>query len=315
MTSTGRPGDSGGPARLISREHGGAGGSVVAAGAVVFGSGRRVLMVHRPKYDDWSFPKGKVDPGEHLTGTAVREVVEETGVHIRLGLPLAPQHYPVLRGDKTVHYWIGRPVNRYDVEGYRPTAEVDRVAWVDLDLAAKRLTYPHDRTTLAQTIGLRRKTRTLLVLRHAEARPRRGWKGDDRRRPLAPAGAQQAELLVPILAAYDARHLLSSSSLRCAQTLAPYAATTGWQVALHDALSEEGSTDRRLRRLMQQVLGDQTRRPASAGAVAVCSHRPLVPTLCDAVGVPERVLETGEVLVVHLRAGEVVATETHRART
>lgn len=308
MTSTGRPG------RVVSRESATATGPVIAAGAVVFGSGRRVLMVHRPKYDDWSFPKGKVDPGEHLTATAVREVVEETGVHIRLGVPLAAQHYPVLRGEKTVHYWVGRPVDRYDVERYRPNAEVDRVAWVDLDLAAKRLTYPHDRTTLAQAIGLRRKTRTLLVVRHAEAQPRRTWKGEDRRRPLAAAGARQAQRLAPILAAYDARHLLSSSSLRCTQTLAPYAAATGWRVAVDDALAEEGFTERRVRRVMEQVLDGQARRPASAGAAVVCSHRPLLPVLADVLGIPETALQTGEVLVAHLRAGAVVATEMHRAR-
>ena len=62
---------------------------VRAAGAVVTRKGGEVLLVHRPKYDDWSFPKGKQDPGEHVTVTAVREVLEETGVEIRLGRPLA----------------------------------------------------------------------------------------------------------------------------------------------------------------------------------------------------------------------------------
>ena len=67
---------------------------VVAAGAVVFRPGRQVLLVHRQRYDDWSFPKGKLDPGEHATTAAVREVGEETGLHVRLGPPLPEQRYP-----------------------------------------------------------------------------------------------------------------------------------------------------------------------------------------------------------------------------
>ena len=300
--------------RVVSRESADAHGPVTAAGAVVFGSGRRVLMVHRPKYDDWSFPKGKVDRGEHVTGTAVREVAEETGVHVRLGLALDPQHYPVLRGEKTVYYWIGRAISRYDVERFQPNAEVDRVSWVDIDLAAKRLTYPHDVATLAQAIERRRKTRTLMIVRHSSSRARRTWKGDDRLRPWLATGATQAQRLVPILAAYDARHLLSSSSTRCIQTLEPYAATTGWRLATDDRLSEEDATERRVRRVMDEVLAGLAGRPASAGAAVVCSHRPVIGDLCAAVGVPEQRLETGEALVVHLRAGAVVATEKHRPR-
>jgi 8-oxo-dGTP pyrophosphatase MutT (NUDIX family) len=300
--------------RVVSRESADAHGPVTAAGAVVFGSGRRVLLVHRPKYDDWSFPKGKVDRGEHVTGTAVREVAEETGVHVRLGVPLDPQHYPVLRGEKTVHYWVGRAISRYDVERFRANAEVDRVAWVDVDLAAKRLTYPHDVGTLEQALERRRKTRTLVVVRHAGARARRTWKGDDRLRPLLRTGATQAQRLVPILGAYDARHLLSSSSTRCVQTLEPYAATTGWKLATDDRLSEEDASSRRVRRVMDDVLAALVARPASAGAVVVCSHRPVIGDLLEAVGVPEQRLETAEALVMHLRAGAVVAVEKHRGR-
>ena len=83
---------------------------ILAAGVVVFRPGREVLLVHRPKYDDWSFPKGKLDRGEHPVAAAVREVAEETGVHVRLGPALPSQRYPVARRMKTVHYWTGRVV-------------------------------------------------------------------------------------------------------------------------------------------------------------------------------------------------------------
>ena len=125
--------------------------AVLAAGVVAFRPGRQVLVVHRPRYDDWSFPKGKVDPGEHVAATAVRETWEETGLHVRLGPALADQRYPVAGGrTKVVSYWTARAVGDDDVAAYAANQEIDEVAWVDLDKAEGLLTYDHDRTTLAR---------------------------------------------------------------------------------------------------------------------------------------------------------------------
>ena len=132
------------------------GPDVVAAGAVVVRKGphgREVLLVHRPKYDDWSFPKGKLDRGEHAVAAAVREVAEETGLHVRLGPPLPSQRYPVGRRMKTVHYWTGRVVGDDDVSGYRPNDEIDAVAWVPFGEARERLTYEHDRDLVRSLEG------------------------------------------------------------------------------------------------------------------------------------------------------------------
>src|SRR5512141_1395906 len=99
---------------------------IVAAGAVVVRKGPEVLLVHRPKYDDWSFPKGKLDPGEHITTAAVREVAEETGLDIRLGPALPLQEYDVRNGQlrhKVVHYWAARVVGSDDVSPYRPNGQ------------------------------------------------------------------------------------------------------------------------------------------------------------------------------------------------
>ncbi|MEO9324177.1 NUDIX hydrolase [Nocardioides sp. C4-1] len=283
---------------------------VLAAGVVVFRPGRRVLLVHRPKYDDWSFPKGKLDPGEHVAAAAVREVAEETGLHVRLCLPLSLQEYPVQAGHKTVHYWTGRVVGPHDVSGYRPNDEIDDVRWVTADDAAELLTYERDRTTLAEAVPNRRRTRPVVVLRHGQARSRKAWRRDDRDRPLVRAGETQAERLVPLLAAYGVSRVVSSTSLRCVQTVEPYVRTTGWELETRRRLSEEDATPDGVAAVVDDVvdsLDDDV-----TGAV-VCSHRPVLPEVFDALGLADPHLEAGELLVVHLRKGRVAGTERHQA--
>lgn len=283
---------------------------VRAAGVVVFRPGRRVLLVHRPKYDDWSFPKGKLDRGELAPAAAVREVAEETGLHVRLCLPLADQGYPVAAGHKTVHYWTGRVVGDDDVSGYRPNDEVDAVRWVEVDEAAGLLTYPHDRATLDEALGRRRRTQAVVVLRHGRARARGSWRRDDAERPLLRAGELQAERIVPLLAAYGVTRLVSSTSLRCRQTLQPYADTTGWELGTRRRLSEEGATPAGVRRVVGDVL-EQVERERN---VVVCTHRPVLPDVFDALGVEDPALEAGEMLVLHLRKGRVLGSERHLVR-
>lgn len=284
---------------------------ILAAGVVVFRPGREVLLVHRPKYDDWSFPKGKLDPGEHAVAAAVREVAEETGLHVRLGPPLPSQRYPVARRMKTVAYWTGRVVGDDDVSGYRPNAEIDAVAWVPFDEAMVRLTYEHDRTTLAAALRVRRKTRAVVVLRHGQARSRKTWHGEDAARPLLRVGEHQSDRLVPLLAAYDVTRVVTSTSTRCVQTVRPYAETADLELDLRPRLSEERATPRMVAQLVEELL------EAEQGSV-LCTHRPVLPLVYDAAGLagpPEgEGLEPAEMLVLHVRKGAVVAAERHRPR-
>ncbi len=284
---------------------------VVSAGAVVLGPGGTVLLVHRPKYDDWSFPKGKLDRGEHATAAATREVEEETGLRVRLGVPLADQRYAVRAGTKLVHYWVGRAVGETDVSGYEPNAEIDEVGWFPIDKARRRLSYEFDLATLEEALEQSRKTRTLVVLRHSLARSRKAWRSDDRDRPLLVTGQHQAARLVPVLAAYDVRHLVSSTSARCVQTLAPYAGATGSRIRTDLVLSEEDSTRKGVRRAVEELLEGLAERPASAGGVVVCTHRPVLPWVFEAAGVDDPELGAGELVVLHLRKGTVVAAEQH----
>ncbi|MEZ0579798.1 NUDIX domain-containing protein [Nocardioides sp. MH1] len=282
---------------------------VRAAGVVTFRPGREVLLVHRPKYDDWSFPKGKLERGEHPTAAAVREVAEETGVHVRLGPPLTGQRYANGRRMKRVDYWTGRVVGGDDVSLYRPNDEIDQVAWVRFDAAEAMLTYPYDQATLAEAVRVRRRTHPVVVLRHARARARSAWRGDDRQRPLLQSGAADADRLVPLLAAYDVTRVVTSPSLRCRQTVAPYAEMTGWEVETRRRLSEELVSEKGVRKIVEELLeGD-------AGAV-LCSHRPVLPLVLDAAGLRAgrrgEELDLAELLVLHVRKGVVVAVERHR---
>ncbi|MDP3893214.1 NUDIX hydrolase [Nocardioides sp.] len=279
--------------------------NIVAAGAVVTRPGRQVLLVHRPKYDDWSFPKGKLDPGEHVTAAAVREVAEETGLRVRLGPPLTSQRYRVNGGDKDVHYWVARAVGSDEVSDYRPNNEIDEVRWVGFDRARGLLTYDHDRATLEEGFALRRPTRALVVLRHAKARSRSSWSRADRRRPLSDPGAGQAERLVPLLAAYDVTVVATSSSTRCVETVRPCADGIGRPLTPYDVLSEEDATDPAVAAVVQELLA------GGEGAV-LCTHRPVLPMVFDALGLGQEAepeLATAEAVVVHHRKGRVVATE------
>ncbi|CAN5538900.1 NUDIX hydrolase [soil metagenome] len=279
---------------------------IVAAGAVIVRKGPEVLLVHRPKYDDWSFPKGKLDPGEHVTTTAVREVAEETGLDVRLGPPLSTQEYAVATGLKHVHYWAARVVGGDDVSTYRPNVEVDALEWMPLDKAARTLSYRRDRETLAEFVGVRRKTFPLVVLRHGKATSRKAWTGDDRQRPLSDDGRLQAETLVPMLGAYGVDRLVSSTSTRCRATVGPYSDVADLDVEVSDELSEEDATADGVEKLVHEIL--ERARPT-----VLCTHRPVLPHVYAALGVRDPGLETGGMLVVHHRRGQVIAVEHHRA--
>ncbi|HEV2311416.1 MAG TPA: NUDIX hydrolase [Acidimicrobiia bacterium] len=135
----------------------GADAPVRAAGGVVRRRvgrlGRRhdeVLVIHRPRYDDWSFPKGKLDDGEGFEEAALREVEEETGLACRLLADLGETHYPDRKGrPKVVRYWLmERADPAAETDGFVPNQEVDEVRWMKPAEAATLLTYPHDRQLL-----------------------------------------------------------------------------------------------------------------------------------------------------------------------
>ena len=261
-----------------------------------------LLLIHRPRYDDWSFPKGKSDPGESLQATATREIAEETGARVRLGHPLGELSYPVSDGLKSVTYWAARLVG--EQEPFTPNKEVDEIRWVGIREARRLLTYRHDSVLLESFVELldRRahRTRTLVVLRHGKAAARSDDLGD-LDRPLTPVGVQQAKALEPVLDAYGVSRVVSSPALRCAQTVEPYAHSISTFIEIDERLSEDTrATD--VQRSIDSII--DRKRP-----VVLCSHRPTLPWIFDAIGTDSYDLGTGEGIVVHHRKGTVFAVE------
>lgn len=312
---------------------------VHAAGAVPWrerGGRLEVALIHRPRYRDWSWPKGKLEPGESVPAAACREVAEETGTPVVLGVPLPAMRYRTPDGTaKHVRYWAARVATDADgaALGARdhvrqaPLTEVDDVVWVSTSTAAELLTRPADRKPLGVVEQLhaagRLGTRVLVVARHGRARQRSAWDGDEVTRPLTAQGEAQARALVDVLAAFGVGEVATSPWARCRRTVTPYAERTGLRPRLVDALTEDAyQADRRA--TMAAVLPYLTD-PRDA---LVCTHRPALEAVMAAVGeasrrwttgvVPARDpwLRTGEVLVAHVAgagpAARVVALETHR---
>lgn len=305
---------------------------VRAAGALVWreaGKNLEVLLVHRPKYDDWSFPKGKVEKGESLRACAVREVGEETGAVIRLEQPLTTVRYKLSDGArKEVHYWAARELTDGDpsltaraaVEPAPPT-EIDGVEWVTTKEARKRLTHGVDRDLLGELVDLwedgKLDTWTFVLVRHARAVKRSVWnrpkersaEEDEATRPLTKdQGEVRARALVQILSAYGVGKIVTSPWTRCADTIAPYAEAAGIEPVIEPAVTEFAHADK------PRAAAKVTHRCLSVREepLALCTHRPVLPTVMDVVAefapgkllrsVPDRDpwLKTGEIMVIHL---------------
>jgi 8-oxo-(d)GTP phosphatase len=231
---------------------------VRAAGGVVRRVGPRgveVLLVHRPRYDDWTFPKGKAHPDESDEATALREVEEETGLHAHLGVALPSTHYRDSRGrDKVVRYWTMRP----DSGSFKRHREVDEIEWIPVADAASKLSYERDVEVL------RAVSPPLLVVRHASAGERNEWDRDDARRALDERGRGQAEALVGQLAGFEIGRIVSSPLDRCVQTVEPLTRARGLELETTDKLAE-GAELEQLRDFLLQLHGQ---------AAVVCGHAP-----------------------------------------
>ena len=258
---------------------------IFAAGTVVFkgrGLNQKIAVIHRPHREDWSFPKGKIDAPESAPAAAVRETLEETGLHVVLHQSLTPQEYIFDNLPKTVFYWRARLVKP---PVFVPNEEADQLVWVSLKAALKLLTYEVDRQ-LAKEAFKAKDTKPLILLRHATAEKRIEWSDryskaipPDSFRPLTPAGIMQSHLIGDLLSAFGINKVVSSDSIRCVATVSPYAASQELALEAHQNLSELGwefNNKSGLKLIRKLAMLNQP--------VVICGHRPALPALAQAIG-------------------------------
>ena len=245
-----------------------------AAGGVVFRRNQkgnlRVLVAHRPAYDDWSLPKGKADPGESAEATAVREVLEEVGHHCRIVAPLGSTHYEVADGMKEVEWFAMRALP--DSPGFARNNEIDRIKWLSRGKALDLLSYTHDRDLVEGTDFKRLlQTGTLRLFRHATAGDRSKWSGHDARRTLTKKGRRQAEAIAESLRDAGIERILTSPYDRCVQSVEPLSKITKAPIEVADVLAEESEIDASYA-LVDELLGTNA---------VLCSHGDVIPALIN----------------------------------
>jgi 8-oxo-(d)GTP phosphatase len=288
---------------------------IFAAGAVCWrevGKDLMVAIIHRGRYQDWSFPKGKVDSGETLAEAAVREIKEETGLKVKLGVPLSTVSYPIDKGKtKVVHYWAAKVTDKALANSkFKPDEEVSEVIWVNADQAFEKLSYRHDRELLQELIDLRKngmlKTKPLIIIRHAHATPRSDFVGEDGKRPLLPEGKKQAKELVRLLSAYGPKRVFTSPWRRCKDTITPYAKAHRYKIIDRGELSEMGNAKgpARTAKVAKRLFAD-------ARSSILCTHRPTLPTITQVLAsyaepklakliLEAKALKPGDFIVLHL---------------
>jgi 8-oxo-(d)GTP phosphatase len=294
-----------------------------AAGCVLWrqaGGGREVALVHRPRHDDWSLPKGKCQPGEHVLRAAVREVAEETGMAVVLGRRLRSARYQANGGPKVVDYWAARPAVAGPQAAFVPNEEVDRLEWLPAAAARARMSYPHDVLVLDDFVSGPADTVPCILLRHATAGTKDAWRAGghaDLLRPLDAQGVRDAELIARILACYPGGTVISSPAERCLATVRPYAALEGLSIEVEPALAPRLAADAQpawllpAQQRVEKLIRDQV-------PTVACAHRENLPMLMNWVygwlgakapeGPP---LHKGSFWVLHIGGGAVAAAEQH----
>ena len=227
-------------------------------------------MAHRPRYDDWSLPKGKVDKGETTEETAVREVLEETGQHCRVVAPLGTTRYRIGRGIKEVDWFLMRPLP--DSPGFKKNSEVDKVKWLSRGKAIELMDYERDQELVGDNdLKKLTQTGTMWFVRHAVAGDRSKWEGDDRDRPLTKKGKKQADRIAERLLDQGVEMVLSSPYERCVRTVKPLAKAIGAKLRIEECLAEDPDIDEAYN-LVHEIAGSNA---------VICSHGDVIPAIIN----------------------------------
>jgi 8-oxo-dGTP diphosphatase len=194
-----------------------------------------VAVVHRPRYDDWSLPKGKAEPGEGVLAAAVREVGEEIGAQVVVSRRIGTVAYDAAAGRKHVTYWVMRHAGGT----FAPNDEVDALEWLRQKAARERLTYHVDRRIMSDFAAVPLPDSVIVLVRHGRAGKRSEWRGDDRARPLDAVGSAQAQRLAGLLPHFAPDRVFAADLVRCEQTVAPLAAVLGMPVRRDPAFADD----------------------------------------------------------------------------
>jgi len=276
--------------------------TILAAGGVVWRRGEQdqleVLLVHRPRYDDWSLPKGKAELNEPLISCAYREIIEETGLNIKLGPYIGSVEYFVPDGMKYVAYWSA---SLMDVEReFHPNEEVDEIIWVTIDGAVAKATRDSDRDILEKFAGVPFDSSALIMLRHARALDRLEWQGEDEDRPLELRGQQQARRMLSLYQVFGLKEIHTSDAVRCLDTVAAMAHSLNIIPKISGDISEYT-----YKKNKEKAIDYAKEVVKKNSQVLICSHNPVLPRMMEKLtkkidfDYPDNKLQPGEAWVLH----------------
>jgi len=280
---------------------------IIAAGGVVWRETKdskiELAIIHRPKYDDWTFPKGKLDSGEELISGAYREILEETGLDIEFGPFLGAVEYESVEVAKHVSYWAAKALS--SSKEFHPNNEADLLEWHEFESARKKLTRDTDKEILEIFIDSPYQATKLIMLRHAKALARDEWQSGDEDRPLDNLGQLQAKRMHAVYQVFGISQIHTSDAVRCYDTVIGLTNTLKIEPVITSKLSEytfEKNKDKSLDYALE--LAEISR--STGETILLCSHNPVLPRMLERVAkkssveLPESKLKPGDAWVVFL---------------
>jgi 8-oxo-dGTP diphosphatase len=283
--------------------------TVLAAGAVVWRFNEEgqvvVFLIHRPRYDDWSIPKGKLDEGEQLIACAYREVIEETHLRVKFGPFITEAEYYVADGLKRVSYWAAHAYDHADL--FVPNAEADEARWLTIEDAIELATRESDKEVLSIFFKAPFDAQTLIMLRHGKALAREEWLGEDSDRPLAQLGSLQAKRMISIYQAFNIEKIITSDAIRCYDTVEPLSRALDIKLEVQKDVSEntwKKDKEKAIEFAKEIIKREET--------TIVCSHNPVLPRMLEKItkkidfDYPDNKLQPGEAWIIHHKKKDVL---------
>lgn len=267
-----------------------------------------IALIHRPRYGDWTLPKGKIEEGETALQCAYRELVEETGIKANFTQQLGSVDYEENGQAKRVIFWAAHCA--LDASNFIANEEVDQLRWLTIEEALEEATYPTDLEIILKFKDQPKRSDTLIILRHTKALERGDWDEPDSQRTLDEVGFDQAQLLIKHLEPFAIDEVYTSDFTRCVQTVTPIAHARGLSITAVPSLNEETFHE------------DPARAVSFANAlkqdeknILICSHNPVIPTMLRGILNTKLKnkdlikLEPGDAWIVHRVNGEIVGLD------